>query len=187
MSWPAVGASGPSCPQPVMRAKINRGFPAAQSSGPIPRRSQVPGRKQSSSTSALAANSNKACGWLLTSRSTIRFPRCSRSRSSAGICRPPGRRTRTTSAPRSASTIPACGPGSMPPSSMTFTPARGPPPATVATQPFFTFSTCLRSSSRPDSTVPFTARLSTNPGSGTTASTASSSFTRVLSPSGVKR
>lgn len=66
-------------------------------------------------------------------------------------------------------------------------PRQGPPPATVATQPFFTFSTCLRSSSRPDSTVPFTARLSTNPGSGTTASTASSSFTRVLSPSGVKR
>ena len=34
MSWPAVIASGPSCPQPVMRAKISRGLTAAQSSRP---------------------------------------------------------------------------------------------------------------------------------------------------------
>ena len=58
MSWPAVFASGPSWPHPVMRAKISRGLTAAQSSGPMPSRSQVPGRKQSSSTSALAANSS---------------------------------------------------------------------------------------------------------------------------------
>ena len=126
MSWPAVLARGPSCPQPVMRAKISRGLTAAQSSGPTPSRSQVPGRKQSNSTSALATKPNSACGWLLTSKSTIRLPRCSRSRSSAGIVRPPGRRTRTTSAPKSASTIAACGPGPMPPSSMTRTPANGP-------------------------------------------------------------
>lgn len=89
----------------------------------------------SSSTSALAASSSIACGCVLTSRSTIRFPRCSRSRSSDGIVRPPGRRTRTTSAPRSASTIPTCGPGPIPPSSMTFTPARGPPVVTATIDP----------------------------------------------------
>src|ERR1700731_1309019 len=126
MSCPAVCATGPCCPHPVMRAKISGGLTAAQSSGPMPSRSQVPGRKQSSSTSALATNSNSACGWVLTSKSTIRFPRCSRSRSSVGIISPPGRRTRTTSAPKSASTIAACGPGPMPPSSMTRTPASGP-------------------------------------------------------------
>ena len=77
MSWPAVIASGPSCPHPVMRAKISRGLTAAQSSGPMPSRSQVPGRKQSSSTSALAASSSSVCGCFLTSRSTMRLPRCS--------------------------------------------------------------------------------------------------------------
>ena len=62
MSWPAVLASGPSCPHPVMRAKISRGLTAAQSSGPMPSRSQVPGRKQSSSTSALATRSSSTSG-----------------------------------------------------------------------------------------------------------------------------
>src|ERR1700757_1544087 len=141
MSWPAVPARGPSCPQPVMRAKISRGLTAAQSSGPTPSRSQVPGRKQSNSTSALATKFNSACGCVLTSKSTIRLPRCNRSRSSAGIANPPGRRTRTTSAPKSASTIAACGPGPMPPSSMTRTPVSGPPlvtmaPSLVDLQPF---------------------------------------------------
>src|ERR1700742_1523113 len=141
MSWPAVLARGPSCPQPVMRAKISRGLTAAQSSGPTPSRSQVPGRKQSNSTSALATKFNSACGCVLTSKSTIRLPRCNRSRSSAGIANPPGRRTRPTPAPKSASTIAACGPGPMPPSSMTRTPVSGPPlvtmaPSLVDLQPF---------------------------------------------------
>ena len=60
MSCPAVEASGPSWPQPVIRAKISRGLTRSQSCGPMPRRSQVPGRKQSSSTSALATRSSSA-------------------------------------------------------------------------------------------------------------------------------
>ena len=184
MSWPAVWASGPSCPQPVIRAKISRGLTAAQSSGPMPSRSQVPGRKQSSSTSALAARSSNASGCALTSRSTIRFPRCTRSRSSDGIINPPGRRTRTTSAPRSASTIPACGPGPMPPSSMTRTPAKGPKPVTATTYPSPAAPACAGLRSRYRS-IPLTARLSTKPGSGTDGSTLISNLTRVLSPSGV--
>src|SRR6516225_710703 len=91
----------------------------------MPSRSQVPGRNGSSSTSALAASSRSLCGSPFTSRSTTRLPRCIRSRSSRGIDKPPGRRTRTTSAPRSASTIAACGPGPIPPNSITLTPARG--------------------------------------------------------------
>src|SRR6202171_58083 len=102
MSWPAVCASGPSWPHPVILAKISRGLTAAQSSGPMPSRSQVPGRNASITTAA-----------------------------SAGICNPPGLRTRTTSAPRSASTMAACGPGPMPPSSSTFTPASGPVSGTL--------------------------------------------------------
>ena len=84
----------------------------------------------------LGRQPSSTSGSALTSRSTTRLPRCIRSTSSAGICSgllPPslrspgsGLRTRTTSAPRSARIIPACGPGPMPPSSMTFTPARGP-------------------------------------------------------------
>ena len=65
MSCPAVVASGPAWPQPVMRAKISRGLTAAQSSGPMPSRSQVPGRKQSSSTSALAAKLQQHVGFGL--------------------------------------------------------------------------------------------------------------------------
>src|ERR1700754_733204 len=131
MSWPAVSASGPSWPQPVILAKISRGLTAAQASGPIPNRSHVPGRNASIRTSALATRSSSLPGSLLTSRSTMRLPRCNRSLSSAGICNPPGLRTRTTSAPRSASTMAACGPGPMPPSSSTFTPSSGPVSGTL--------------------------------------------------------
>ncbi|SKS09453.1 Uncharacterised protein [Mycobacteroides abscessus subsp. abscessus] len=62
----------------------------------------------------------------MTSRLTSRLPRWNRSVSSAGMASPPGRRTRMTSAPRSDNIIAACGPGPIPPSSITFTPARGP-------------------------------------------------------------
>src|SRR5262249_57932662 len=55
-----------------------------------------------------------------------RLPRRIWSRSSRGNAIPPGPRAPTTSAPRSASTIAACGPGPIPPNSITLTPARGP-------------------------------------------------------------
>lgn len=54
------------------------------------------------------------------------------------------------------------------------------------TQPFFTFSTCLRKPSVADSIAPFIARLSTKPGNGTDRSTVMSNRTFVLSPSRVK-
>src|ERR1700739_1582758 len=129
MSCPAVGANGPDCPQPVMRPYTSRGLTAQQSSGPNPRRSVTPGRKPSSSTSALAAidstiDTPSGC-W----RATMMERRLRRSTSLSGgtlLAGGPGRSTRTTSAPMSASSMAAYGPGPIPARSMTLSSGHGP-------------------------------------------------------------
>ena len=189
MSCPAVVASGPSWPQPVIRAKISRGLTAAHSSGPMPSRSQVPGRKQSSSTSALAARSSSACGSFLTSRSTRRLPRCSRSRSSLGMVRPPGPAHPDHVGPEVGQHHRRVRSGADAAQFDDFHPGQG---SCVGhgwqnQPPFLTSSTRLRRPSVEVSIAPLMARFKMNPGSGTEGSMVSSNLTRVLSPSGVRR
>ncbi len=53
---PAREAYGPVCPKPVIRAITRPGLTRCSSSGPMPQRSSVPGRKFSTSTSARSAS-----------------------------------------------------------------------------------------------------------------------------------
>src|SRR5580704_2033163 len=127
MSCPAVAAIGPSWPQPVIRAYTSRGLRARQTSGPTPMRSVTPGRKPSSSTSAVSARRSRAstARGCLRSRTADWRPRFRNSRS--GCFGPgPGRSTRRTVAPESASIMAQNGAGPMPASSITRTPASGP-------------------------------------------------------------
>lgn len=62
MSCPAVAASGPCCPQPVIRPKTSAGLRARQASGPTPSRSATPGRYPSISRSARATRSSTRPG-----------------------------------------------------------------------------------------------------------------------------
>src|SRR5215471_18990285 len=136
MSWPAACAYGPSWPHPVMRPYTSFGFRARHASGPMPSRSATPGRNPSINASACS-----------TMRSTVSTPSdClrltpieRRPRLSTSIH--PGskprstdwaRSTRTTSAPRSDSSIAANGPGPIPAISTTFTPESGPMQLTLA-------------------------------------------------------
>src|SRR5919198_831743 len=126
MSWPAACRHGPCWPQPVTRPYTSLGLRARQASGPIPSRSATPGRNPSSSASAEATRSRTtpAPSGCLRSAATERRPRSSSAGS--GPRAAPGRSTRTTSAPRSARTIPQNGPGPIPATSTTRTPASGP-------------------------------------------------------------
>src|SRR3954452_9418557 len=95
----------------------------------MPSRSVTPGRKPSSSTSArsTSASTSSTPAGSLRSTATERRPRLSRSCSAAPVGgRARGRSIRSTSAPRSASSIAANGPGPIPASSTTRSPARGP-------------------------------------------------------------
>src|SRR6266545_1827144 len=127
MSCPGAPASGPSWPQPVIRAYTSRALRRRHSSGPNPSRSATPGRKPSTRTSdpcAIRSTTSTARG-SLRSRATERRPR-SRMRCASSGRVPSIRSTRTASAPRSASTIPANGTGPMPASSTTRSPSSGP-------------------------------------------------------------
>src|SRR5680860_644260 len=142
MSWPAAWASGPSWPHPVIRPKTSRGLRSRHTSGPRPRRSMTPGRKPSIRTSAESISLRTSSTPSADFRSTAmeRRPRETTSARTAAIVlgprtqpappRPAERRsTRVTVAPRSASIIPANGPGPIPAISTTVTPASGPIPA----------------------------------------------------------
>src|SRR5581483_7844143 len=129
MSCPAVLASGPSCPHPVIRAYTSRGFRAAHTSGPKPSRSATPGRNASTSTSAWSASRSSTstpAGFFRSSR----IERLLRWSGSVGgsACRPvrSGRSTRSTSAPRSARTMQPNGAGARLATSTTLTPCNGP-------------------------------------------------------------
>src|SRR5580693_3211798 len=128
MSCPTVTDSGPCCPQPVIRAYTSRGLRCRQTSGPTPMRSVTPGRKPSSRTSALSASLCKAstARGCFRSSTADRRPRLRNSRSGRGSPAP-GRSMRSTVAPWSASIMAQNGPGPMPASSRTRTPASGPP------------------------------------------------------------
>src|SRR5829696_8910693 len=140
MSCPALAASGPVCPQPVIRPYTRAGFRASRSSGPSPRRSITPGRNPSSSTSArcTSARTTSRSAGSFRSRAMDRLPRSSSDVAPSAPMRPPRaprRSIRTTSAPRSASSIPQNGAGPSPANSTTRTPSSGPtaaPPATGA-------------------------------------------------------
>ena len=128
MSWPAVGARGPSWPQPVMRPITSFGLRASSSSGPRLRRSRTPGRNPSTSTSACSTRRRIVSRPSGCFRSTPidRRPRWSTSAGGASGLPPTqrsARSTRTTSAPRSASTMAPKGAGPSPDSSMTRTPS----------------------------------------------------------------
>src|ERR1700731_715718 len=125
MSWPAVCARGPVCPQPVMRPYTRRGFALRQTSGPRPSRSITPGRNPSISTSAPASMQRTAA----TPSALRRFSapgRWWRRFTSAGSAFAERRSTVTTSAPRSASNWPTSGPGPMPLNSTTRSDVNGP-------------------------------------------------------------
>src|SRR5450759_4163323 len=133
MSWPAAWASGPSWPQPVIRPKTRRGLRPRQTSGPRPSRSTTPGRKPSISTSAdsMSLRTSSTPSAVFRSTAIERRPRETTSARPAdsrpGKPPPPeSRSTRMTVAPRSASIIPAKGPGPMPAISTTVIPDRGP-------------------------------------------------------------
>src|SRR5216684_3838633 len=125
MSWPAVCARGPVCPQPVMRPYTRRGFARRQASGPRPSRSITAGRNPSMSTSAPASMQRTAARpsalrrFSATERLLRRF-------TSAGSAFADCRSTVTTSAPRSASNWPTRGPGPMPLNSTTRSDVNGP-------------------------------------------------------------
>src|SRR6516162_2362395 len=128
MSCPAACASGPSCPQPVIRPYTRRGLRAREASGPTPRRSATPGRKPSSNTSARSASRSAASlpSALLRSMATERRLRSNGSCGAGSAVLAAWRSIRTTSAPRSASIMPQNGPGPRPPSSSTLMPLSGP-------------------------------------------------------------
>src|SRR5512147_692275 len=131
MSWPARAASGPSWPHPVMRPYTSFGFCLRHASGPRPSRSMTPGRKPSMSASARATSSSAAAtpSFDLRSSVTERRPRSITSIQRSRL-RPrstdTGRSTSRTSAPMSASSIPANGPGPIASNSRTLVPESGP-------------------------------------------------------------
>src|SRR6516225_3344806 len=131
MSWPAVGAYGPSWPHPVMRPYTRRGLRARQTSGPSPSRSVTPGRKPSTSASARSTRRSTVAtpSGCLRSTPMDRRPRL-KTCGGGTLGSPPttesARSTRTTSAPKSARTMAQNGPGPIPESSMTRTPVSGP-------------------------------------------------------------
>lgn len=134
MSWPAVCASGPYWPHPVIRPKISLGFRRRQTCGPSPNFSITPGRKPSINMSALATRrrtTSVARGSLRFSATDCR-PRSTmlslRKRSSIGVSEagPTGRSMRMTVAPRSARIMQANGAGPMPAISTMVIPERGP-------------------------------------------------------------
>src|SRR5438477_276467 len=118
-----------------MRAYTRRGLRARHCSGPTPSRSATPGRKPSSSTSACSHNrsTTSAPPGCLRSTPMLRRPR---SITEYGEAFPPAterplatsaaRSTRSTSAPRSESNIPANCTGPMFGSSITLMPSSGP-------------------------------------------------------------
>ena len=57
---PVRPAYGPSCPNPVTRRMTSFGLRSSSTSGPMPRRSSVPGRKFSTSTCASSAKRRRA-------------------------------------------------------------------------------------------------------------------------------
>src|SRR5215468_10497754 len=127
MSCPAVDASGPYCPHPVIRPYTSRGLRANATSGPTPSRSATPGRNPSISASERSArrSTTSAAPGCRRSNAIERRPRPTAvlpmSRGSAR-----SRSMRTTSAPRSASSIPRNGTGPTAGNSITRTPSRGP-------------------------------------------------------------
>src|SRR5258706_6009546 len=125
MSWPAVCARGPVCPQPVIRPYTRRGFALRQTSGPRPSRSITPGRNPSISTSAPASMQRTAARPSALHRSSA-TERLLRRLTSAGSAFAERRSTVTTSAPRSAIHWPTSGPGPMPLNSMTRSDVNGP-------------------------------------------------------------
>ena len=137
MSWPAACARGPVCPQPVIRPNTSFGLRARQTSGLKPSFSMTPGRKPSINTSADSTKrktASMAAGCFkskeidcLLRRSTLLCTAC-KSVSVGTI-----RSTQITSAPRSASSIPANGAGPSPASSITLKPCKGP----LMSCPFF--------------------------------------------------
>src|SRR6266481_6164106 len=125
MSWPAVCARGPVCPQPVMRPYTRRGLALRQTSGPSPSRSITPGRNPSISTSA-PASTQRAAARPSALRRFSAIERLLRRFTSAGSAFAELRSTVTTSAPRSASRWPASGAGPMPLNSTTRSDVNGP-------------------------------------------------------------
>src|SRR5215831_17132296 len=129
MSCPAVGASGPSWPQPVIRPYTSLGLRAAQASGPNPSRSATPGRNPSTSTSAAAASRSSSAtpSGSLRLIPTDRRPRTSGSTGAAASGpQASARSTRSTSAPRSERIMQPNGAGARLAISITRTPSSGP-------------------------------------------------------------
>ncbi len=136
MSWPASWARGPSAPYPLIETYTSLGLTVARASNPRPSRSITPGRKLSTSASAVFASSSSASGSSRRLSSTERllrsvthvkadewpifgsYPRIGSP--------PPGCSILITSAPRSASSAVANAPGSRRVRSRTRMPASGP-------------------------------------------------------------
>ena len=181
MSWPAVCASGPSCPHPVIRAKISRGLTAAQSSGPMPSRSQVPGPEALQQHVGLGGQLEQRAGLVLhvevddALAAVQQVERLRRASAARRACAPA---PRPHPGPRASS--PRAGRGRCRPT-RSLAPRQGGPRPRSGQPPFFTFSTCLRSPSVAVSVPPFMARLRTNPGMGMDRSMVMSNLTRVLS------
>src|SRR5450755_1054704 len=118
-----------------MRPYTRRGFRLRQASGPSPLRSMTPGRNPSINASAqpMRRSAASAPAGCLRSRETMCLPRLSKlyrprlKKETSRVCRfGVLRSTRSTSAPRSASTIAANGAGPMPANSTMRTPLSGP-------------------------------------------------------------
>ena len=129
MSWPAVFANGPSCPHPVILPKISLEFLSKHSVGPIPNFSITPGLKPSISASALSNSLKKiSLPFSLFKFSLIDFlflPVISSLEGGPGIS-VSNLSILITSAPRSARSMPASGPGPIPDTSMILYPVNGP-------------------------------------------------------------
>src|SRR6267143_6080997 len=131
MSCPALPRSGPVWPKPVSEQITRRGSSADSEAGEQPSRSRTPGRKPSMSTSAHAQSRRSAAGpsGAFRSRAMLRLPRFSASNCSGSPRRKSpsaASSTLTTSAPRSARSSVAYGPGYRRVRSTTRTPASGP-------------------------------------------------------------
>src|SRR5437764_13595580 len=110
-----------------MRPYTRRGLRAATASGPSPRRSITPGRNPSTRTSARSSSCSTRSRSSFDFRSAVSTvrPRCTMLRGSpTGV---PGRWSVTTSAPMSAISMHAKGPGPRPANSTTRSPDNGPP------------------------------------------------------------
>ena len=133
---PGLCAAGPVCPKPLMRSMISFGLAACRASQPKPQRSRVPGLKFSISTSASSASARTAA-WPSGKRrssATLRLLRDCTSHHTLV----PSRNSRhwrsgsppctgsilITSAPKSASVLPANGPAMSWPSSSTLRPCK---------------------------------------------------------------